>query len=279
MNSTFGYIKIQYPLTNSNTQKLPFYVLHVGSMEYQHPCYRPNGLPDYQLLYCTSGRGHLVVSGKEYTLTAGMGIFFRPFVQHEYYAEQEPWTTHWVMFNGSAVDMVPSIQHMGESYIFHVVAPEKLALLQKKIYASTEIGGLLNINEVSLNLYEFLLALDSCIGSTPISKHGLREKQLFDVITYIESNFQEDISLDTLSLIVGITPQHLCRLFKSAYHMRPMEYLTHYRIKHAKFLLMTRKELTLKEIASLVGFRDVSYLCYIFKKTEGITPGEFKNMN
>lgn len=279
MKNTFGHIKIQYPLTNSETQKLPFYVLHVGSMEFQHPCYRPNGLTDYQFLFCTSGRGHLVVSGESYTLTAGMGVFFRPFVPHEYYAEQDPWTTHWVLFNGTAVDMVPSIQHMGQSHVFHVVAPEKLALLHNKIYASAEIGGLLNITDISLNLYEFLLESDSCIGNTPVSKHGLREKQLLDVIAYIEANYQKDISLETLAAIAGITPQHLCRLFKTTYHMRPMEYLTNYRMKHAKFLLMTQKELTLKEIASSVGFRDVSYFCYIFKKSEGITPSEFKNLN
>lgn len=279
MKNYFGQIKMQFPLKNAETQKLPFYIINIGAMENQHPCYRPEGLVDYQFLYCTAGKGHLVIEGREYTITPGMGMYFRPYVVHEYYAEEEPWTTHWIMFNGSAVDLVPSIQKMGRSFCFHVYAMDKLSLLHNKVYSSAEMNGLLNINEVSLNLYQFLLEINSCIGSTPKNKQDLRTKQLFHVITYIEANFHQDITLDELADIAGITPQHLCRLFKSTYHMRPIEYLNNYRMKHAKHLLTNQKDLTLKEIAAQIGFHDLSYFCAIFKKSEGVTPVEFKKLH
>ena len=61
MHNSFGQVKMQFPVNNADVQKLPFYIFNIGSMEYQHPCYRPVGLVDYQFLYCTSGSGHLIV--------------------------------------------------------------------------------------------------------------------------------------------------------------------------------------------------------------------------
>ena len=58
-----------------NTIKLPdypFYLVHIGSLVNQHPCVRPDGLPDYQLLYCIAGEGLFTVDGHEYHITAGM---------------------------------------------------------------------------------------------------------------------------------------------------------------------------------------------------------------
>ena len=276
MHNSFGQVKMQFPVNNADVQKLPFYIFNIGSMEYQHPCYRPVGLVDYQFLYCTSGSGHLIVEDKHYTISAGMGMYFRPNIIHEYYAEKEPWTTHWILFNGPGVDMIPSITLLGDLYIFHIYSMDKLTQLHDKVYTSAEINGLLNINEVSVYLYQFLLEISSCIGSLPNKNQNLRMKQLADVVTYIETNYSQIITLDELANIAGISPQHLCRLFKSTYHMRPVEYITQYRIKHAKHLLTSQEDLTLKEIAGEIGFNDLSYFCTMFKKIEGMTPVEFK---
>lgn len=279
MKNNFGQIKMQFPLNHSESQKLPFYILNIGAMENQHPCYRNEGLADYQFLFCTAGKGHLVMEGKEYTITPGTGMYFRPHVAHEYYAEKEPWTTHWIMFNGLAVDFIPSIHQMGDSLFFYVHSMDKLTSLHNKIYSAAELNGLLNINEASVLLYQFLLEMNSCIGTTPKNKQDLMTKRFIQVVHYIESNYNQDITLTELSEIAGITPQHFCRLFKNYYHMRPMEYLIHYRIKHAKHLLTSQKELTLKEIAAQIGFHDLSYFCAVFKKSEGMTPLEFKKMH
>lgn len=84
-----------------NTNKLPdypFYLVHIGSLVNQHPCVRPDGLPDYQLLYCIAGEGLFTVDGHEYHITAGMGVLLKPDAAHEYHAIREPWSTYWVRF-------------------------------------------------------------------------------------------------------------------------------------------------------------------------------------
>lgn len=276
MKNNFRQTKVQFPIKSEEIQNLPFYLCHIGSMEHQHPCIRPEGLADYQFLFCTAGKGRLVIGGTEYIISQGMGIYFKPYIAHEYYAIDEPFTTYWILFNGRAVDMIPSIQQFGSYRIFYIYAMDKLLLLHNKIYSSVEMNGLLNINEISLNLYQFLLEITNCVGETPSHRQQNGVQQLANVITYMEANFNQDITLDDLASIAGFTPQHLCRLFQKYYHMRPIEYLGYYRIKHAKNLLTSNKKLTLKEIAVQTGYHDLSYFCSMFKKSEGMTPGEFK---
>lgn len=95
-----------------NTIKLPdypFYLVHIGSLVNQHPCVRPDGLPDYQLLYCIAGEGLFTVDGHEYHITAGMGVLLKPDAAHEYHAIREPWSTYWVRFSGAGCDMLHSL--------------------------------------------------------------------------------------------------------------------------------------------------------------------------
>lgn len=279
MNNKFGQIKIQFPVNYTENQKPPFYIISVGSMENQHPCYRPNGLDGYQFLYCSSGCGYLVIDGHEHIISEGMGFYLRPEVEHEYYAKTEPWTTHWILFHGKGVDLIPAIEELGTYNIFYVSSLNKMNQLHEKVYTSAEISNFSNMNKLSVDFYQFLLEIKNCISTTQNTVRETQLKKLTDVISYMNQHYQEDIPLEDLAQIARVTPQHLCRLFKDAYSMRPMEYLNNYRLTHAKRLLIQNTELTLKEVAELTGFHDISYFCSCFKKNEGMTALEFKRLH
>lgn len=262
-------------IQTKDTPKYPFYLVHIGSLAHQHPCYRPSGLPDYQFLYCTSGEGNYIISNNSYTISAGMGILMQPNTVHEYYAIKEPWSTFWIRFCGYATSCLNESEEIQMNQPFYIHNLDHLMYLHQKLYASAKQSGLLNNNEVSLNLYHFLLEYPTCIGTTPGSKPT--QAQLSEVIQYIESHYEEDISLETLAKIISVTPQHLCRLFKNTYHMRPLEYIRDYRLSQAKNLLLSKEDITLKEVAFQVGFHDLSYFCATFKRAEGMTPKEFRS--
>ena len=102
-----------------------------------------------------------------------------------------------------------------------------------------------------------------------------RNKLLLPVLDYIDENFHKDFALTILAKQAGISPQHLCRVFKETLNMRPLEYLTRRRLQEAKRLLQ-RTELPIAEIALQSGFPDAGYFSTVFKKHEGITPMEYK---
>ncbi len=94
---------------------------------------------------------------------------------------------------------------------------------------------------------------------------------------YIDSNYMsEDISLNTVSDAVGLTPTYLSALFKKETKQNFTDYVTGLRISRAKELLCCTSKLV-SEIAYEVGFRDYRYFSQIFKKQTGMTPRQFQN--
>jgi AraC-like DNA-binding protein len=60
--------------------------------------------------------------------------------------------------------------------------------------------------------------------------------------------------------------------------MRPFEYVTRYRLKCAKELLLNQNDYPIKTIAAMVGYNDTSYFCSTFREYEDCSPLEFKRM-
>ena len=94
---------------------------------------------------------------------------------------------------------------------------------------------------------------------------------------YIYEHFDsEDISLNTISKIVNLSPTHFSTVFSQESGKTFIEYLTSVRIEKAKELLLCSPKRS-SEIAYEVGYRDPQYFSYVFKKTTGVSPREFRS--
>lgn len=91
---------------------------------------------------------------------------------------------------------------------------------------------------------------------------------------YIKAHYNKDISLEEVSRKVDISLYYFSKLFKNVVGENFIDYLTQIRIEAAKELLYS--EMSIKEIAIEVGYRDSNYFSRLFKKCVGITPTEFK---
>ena len=78
--------------------------------------------------------------------------------------------------------------------------------------------------------------------------------------------------------MLGVTPQHLCTLFRKTMNVRIFEYINLVRIKNSKEFLLDDAAAAIRDVAYANGFEDVSYFCYIFKRIEKVTPGEFRKL-
>lgn len=100
-------------------------------------------------------------------------------------------------------------------------------------------------------------------------------KEIAEAIKYIQTHYDQDISLQQLADQVNMNPSYLSRLFKKHLQTSFIEYLNHYRIDMAKNLLMNT-QLKSYEIAEKTGYMDDSYFSRIFKKVTGMRPNEFR---
>jgi predicted ATPase/AraC-like DNA-binding protein len=94
------------------------------------------------------------------------------------------------------------------------------------------------------------------------------------MIDYIHLNFSRDISLDEISEYFNMTPAYFSTVFKYYTGYNYKDYLNSYRVKVSKDLLQN-SNLKINEVAQKVGCINVNTFIRIFKKYEGMSPGQY----
>ncbi|MGI6084998.1 MAG: response regulator transcription factor [Acetivibrionales bacterium] len=94
---------------------------------------------------------------------------------------------------------------------------------------------------------------------------------------YIQENYMEPITLDTISAIAGFNSSYFSALFKKECGVSFVEYLSEVRIKKSKSLLK-ETDLSIAEICNMVGYQDIKHFNKTFKKISGVSPAEFRKL-
>lgn len=94
---------------------------------------------------------------------------------------------------------------------------------------------------------------------------------------YLEAHYAQNVSINALAELVGLSPYYLIRSFRRQVGLPPHGYQRHWQLLQAKRALLTSKPLS--EIAAEHGFYDQSHLNRHFKRTFGVTPGQYRESN
>lgn len=98
-----------------------------------------------------------------------------------------------------------------------------------------------------------------------------------EVYKYVENNFDDvELSLNDIAAHVNFSPSHLSMVFSQETGKTLIRYITDVRMSKAKELLRCTSKRS-SEIGALTGYQDPHYFSYLFKKTQGITPTDFRN--
>ena len=95
------------------------------------------------------------------------------------------------------------------------------------------------------------------------------------VITYINKNIENNLSLGEISSFVNVHPNYLCAAFKKEVSKTLYEYINHQRIIAIK-LYMNHANSSISEISYAFNFSHVTYFSRFFKKQTGLTPSDYK---
>ncbi|MBM7582056.1 AraC-like DNA-binding protein [Caldicoprobacter guelmensis] len=95
------------------------------------------------------------------------------------------------------------------------------------------------------------------------------------IVDFIERNYKKDIGIQEVASFVGLSYSHVRKVFKSRIGENIVEFINKLRIEEAKKLLLNT-ELPVREIALIVGYNSDQTFARIFKKVEGVTPGEYR---
>lgn len=119
------------------------------------------------------------------------------------------------------------------------------------------------------------------VFSSLIEKAFEKKENLHPIIrkstNYINNNYAEDITLDSISKVANVSSVYLSRLFKRELGITFVQYLTRVRVEKSKRLISCGNN-KIADIAKSVGYIDEKYFYRVFKKMMGMSPSEFKKM-
>jgi AraC family transcriptional regulator len=150
--------------------------------------------------------------------------------------------------------------------------------LGRALYRECKTGELCDVFAASLTtlLATHLLRTYSARIDGPGSFHGglapTRERRIRE---HIERHLDQDLSLDRLAEVIGLSPSHFATLFRQSTGFTPHQYVCRRRIEHAQHLLIDTKQ-ELIDIAAACGFTSQSQFTTLFRKFTGVPPGKFR---
>ena len=106
-------------------------------------------------------------------------------------------------------------------------------------------------------------------------EHVSGNSQCAAVRHYIDLHFKEPLTLDQLSEEAHINKYYLSHIFKQEYGISPINYMISRRLEESKYLL-AETDLSMSQIAQLMGFSSLSYFSQVFRNTQGVSPKEYR---
>jgi two-component system, response regulator YesN len=136
---------------------------------------------------------------------------------------------------------------------------------------------LLSCEKISEMRQYMILVLNEVCIYVQQNKNTKKHNFIEDVLLYINQNFTDmNLSVSSISERFKLTSSYLIKVFKESTGKGVLEYINSCRIEKAKKLLK-ESDYNVKTIASKVGYYSINAFNRMFKKSEGITPGMYKD--
>lgn len=243
-----------------------------------HTCKR-EGLTSYLFFVVESGSGMLQYDHQQYALKCGDCVFIdcrKPYAH--YTSDKNLWKLHWVHFYGPTMhDIYEKYIERGGNPSFHPDNNDLFLSLMDELYEIATSNEYVKDMSIQANLATLLTLIMKESWHPENSKRSSPKKQsLFSVKNYLDEHYTDTITLNELSKKFFINKFYLTRIFKEQYGISINNYLHEKRITHAKRLLRFTNE-PIEKLCVSCGIDDANYFARIFKKIEGVTPGEYRH--
>lgn len=246
-------------------ENLPFLLTTVGMQRNQPVMNRPGGLNFHQFLYVTEGKGLFRFKEREFVLRQNQGVFSRRALPLYYAPLDGAFATAWLTFRGSGADQLLNYFGIQDLLTFEVS--------DQMIAALTQLEHGLQVKPLSARSadgYAFVLNL----FETLTMPRSLWSQRVRKISQYLDSHFDQQITLDQLADTLGTDRFTLCRRYKQFYGVTVIGALREIRMAKAKEML--NGQLSVQQITAICGFESPSYFGKLFKQETGMTPGEYR---
>ena len=239
----------------------------------------------YLFHLCLSGTGTLIADNTQgesitYQIKSGQGFMMFPHQICTYIADHEiPWEYAWVELDGlraketivlAGINQNQPIYKAHNKDIADTMKSEMLYIVNHKDASPFHLIG---------HLYLFI---DSFLRSSTSAQTGmgnsLRDFYIKEAFSFIEQNFQNDISVEDIAASCGLNRSYFGKIFHENMGKPPQEFLISYRMTKATELLKLTG-LSIADIGNAVGYPNQLHFSRAFKNVYGISPRQWRYEN
>lgn len=250
--------------------------------------YPPQG--HMTILYLLQGKCTYIVNGKKYNAKAGDVIFVNPDDSHKKIPQNGDQIIEFSMgmYEFSLFDLPPS-------FFISPYMDKIITLGDLKNEFNKSCNDVFNSSKSSRSFSSVLTRAEAykIIGyllkelysydtlSFIPKKHFVssdRKSITNTIIRYLDENYMNDISLETISKNMFLSSIYISKMFKEETGESPINHLIRIRIRTAKTLLETTN-FSIRTIATRVGYSDPFYFSKLFKKYYGMSPSHVRMLS
>lgn len=244
--------------------------------EYDRSCCRPNGRVDYHILYIERGICHLTLNGEQQLVGAGGIVMFRPGEPQIYsFLASERSVSHYAHFTGVGcaellrglgIDSV-RVFNMGRSRTYE----DTSAKMEREYTMNKPFGD----SFCTAYLHELLSIIARKFALRHSNVSYVSERRIDTACREIFANLASPPSAGELASACCLSESRFTHLFREATGRSLKEFIASMRIDRAKSLL-TSTDMSVREIAEMIGYDDQSYFSRIFRQSIGISPTDYR---
>ncbi|MDE7016499.1 MAG: AraC family transcriptional regulator [Lachnospiraceae bacterium] len=239
----------------------------------------------YLFHFCLSGTGTLYANNSKgetdtYQIKSGQGFMLFPHQICTYIADNAiPWEYVWIEFDGLRAKETVELAGLSIDQPVYKARYKDLSEIMK-----SEMLYIVNHKEESPfhligHLYLFIDSFVRSATSAQINKgNSLRDFYIKEAFSFIEQNFQNNISVEDIASCCGLNRSYFGKIFRENTGKSPQDFLITYRMVKATELLKLT-QLTIGDIGNAVGYPNQLHFSRAFKNVYGLSPRQWRIEN
>jgi AraC-like DNA-binding protein len=248
---------------------------HIHPASHEYSWQKGRSFHEFAIVYIFQGQGEFESEATGRTLLEdGTAIFLFPEVWHRYRPNQSTgWSEYWATFQGDYAQRLQKNGFLSPDAPLHRIGPQEniirhfQAILDRLRFA--EIGFQ---HEIAAEVLAIIAAVLSA------AKRRAPSSGNYELVrrakTVIEAQTEGPLVIEALASSLDLSAGHFRQLFKQQTGLSPYQYHQQLKINRAKSLLRS-SELSIKQIAKILGFESVYSFSKLFKKKTAVSPHQW----
>ena len=229
-----------------------------------------------ELFYIVGGKGQFLIEDQLYPVNANNLVIINPNVTHtEVSLNAQP--LEYIVLGIDGLELVTGETSNGQFNILDHFESVEISSCLRNILREMELKntGYEDICQAYMEILiiRLMRSIDLAVPTDP--QLGTGNRQCAAVKRYIDLHFKEALTLELLSEEAHMNKYYLSHAFKREYGISPINYMTSRRIEESKYLL-AETDLSMSQIAQLLGFSSLSYFSQVFRRTQNTSPMEYR---